>query len=136
MDQWYKCPRCSENILYGTNSCPLCKCPLAWSQQGPIEDIEPSDVTQQQKTNTSKSIAHELKKNALTSDQDNTGLLKAPKKSIALRILLAIAAIAIGMVVQIIGAILVRGLPGLQNITTPIGFIVMGYLIYRWSIKG
>jgi len=136
MDQWYECPRCSEYLRYGTNSCPLCKCPLAWPQQGPIEYIEPRDVTQQQKTNTPKSIAHELKKNALTSDQDNTGHLKAPGKSIGLRILLAIAAIALGLVAQIIGAILVRGLPGLQNITTLIGFIVMGYLIYRWSIKG
>jgi len=81
MDRWYECPQCNENILYGTNPCPFCKYSLAWSQQGPIEYIEPSDVTQQRKANTPESIAHELKKNAPMGDQDNTKLLKALEKS-------------------------------------------------------
>lgn len=32
--QWYDCPKCSKEILYGTNPCPNCKCTLSWSHQG------------------------------------------------------------------------------------------------------
>lgn len=48
MEQWYKCPQCNENILYGTNPCPKCKSSLAWSQQGPIRYIPPIAASQQQ----------------------------------------------------------------------------------------
>ena len=55
------------------------------------------------------------------------------QKSIGLRILLGIAGIAIGFVVQVVGAIVdkVIGLP----LFTILGFVVMGYLVYRWAIK-
>ena len=35
MEQWYKCPKCGADLLYGTDPCPSCKCSLVWSQQGP-----------------------------------------------------------------------------------------------------
>ena len=47
MQQWYQCPRCGKDILYGTNPCPYCKCSLAWSQQGPILYIPPPGAPQQ-----------------------------------------------------------------------------------------
>jgi hypothetical protein len=47
MQQWYKCPKCGKDILYGTNPCPHCKCSLAWSQQGPILYIPPPGELQQ-----------------------------------------------------------------------------------------
>jgi len=55
------------------------------------------------------------------------------KKSIGIRILLGIAGIAIGLGVQVIGAIgdKILGIP-LFGI---LGFGVMGYLVYRWAIK-
>lgn len=57
------------------------------------------------------------------------------RKSIGLRLFLAIAAIALGLVVQVVGALLGKVLPGLELIFVLIGFAVMGYLIYRWVIK-
>jgi len=48
MDQWFKCPKCGEDIVYGTNPCTYCNCSLAWSQQGPIEYIPPPGAPQQQ----------------------------------------------------------------------------------------
>lgn len=55
------------------------------------------------------------------------------KKSIGIRILLGIAGIAIGLVVQVVGAIVdkIIGIP----IFTILGFVVMGYLVYRWAIR-
>jgi len=44
MQQWYKCPQCSQDILYGTNPCPHCNCSLAWSQQGPVVYVPPIGV--------------------------------------------------------------------------------------------
>lgn len=54
-------------------------------------------------------------------------------KSIGIRILLGIAGIAIGLGVQVIGAIVdkIIGIP-LFGI---LGFGVMGYLVYRWAIR-
>lgn len=55
------------------------------------------------------------------------------RKSTGIRILLGIAGIAIGLVVQVVGAIVdkIIGFP----LFLIVGFGVMGYLIYRWSIK-
>jgi hypothetical protein len=55
------------------------------------------------------------------------------KKSIGIRILLGIAGIAIGLVVQVVGAIVdkIIGIP----LFTILGFVVMGYLVYRWAIR-
>ena len=55
------------------------------------------------------------------------------KKSIGIRILLGIAGVAIGVIIQVVGAIVdkIIGFP----LFLIIGFVVMGYLIYRWSIK-
>ena len=36
MQEWYKCPECDKDLLYGANPCTYCNCSLAWSQQGPI----------------------------------------------------------------------------------------------------
>ena len=47
MQGWYKCPKCGQDILYGTDPCPYCKCSLAWSQQGPIPYIPPIEEPQQ-----------------------------------------------------------------------------------------
>ncbi len=48
MQEWYKCPQCNKDILYGTNPCPHCNCFLAWSQQGPIRYRPPGGAPQQQ----------------------------------------------------------------------------------------
>ncbi|MGA9047776.1 MAG: hypothetical protein WB588_02175 [Dehalococcoidia bacterium] len=48
MEQWYKCPKCNQDILYGANPCPHCKSFLAWSQQGPVVYTPPINVPQQQ----------------------------------------------------------------------------------------
>jgi hypothetical protein len=55
------------------------------------------------------------------------------KKSIGIRILLGIAGIAIGLVVQVVGAIVdkIIGIP----LFLILGFGVMGYLVYRWAIR-
>lgn len=55
------------------------------------------------------------------------------RKSIGLRVILGIAGIAVGLVVQVVGAIVDKtiGIP----LFTILGFVVMGYLVYRWAIK-
>ncbi len=59
------------------------------------------------------------------------------KKSIGLRVILAIVAIAIGITVQVVGSILSKiiSIAALEYIVGLLGFVVMGYLIYKWSIK-
>jgi len=47
MQQWFKCPKCGKDVLYGANPCPYCNCALAWSQQGPIQYIPPPQAPQQ-----------------------------------------------------------------------------------------
>lgn len=68
----------------------------------------------------------------------NTGS-KAMKrqKSIGLRVLLAIAAITLGLAVQVAGSGISKiiGIVALEYIVGLLGFVVMGYLIYKWSIK-
>ncbi len=61
------------------------------------------------------------------------------QKSIGLRIILGIAGIAVGLIVQVVGAFIIKMI-GLdfaifQVLTVILGFVVMGYLIYKWSIK-
>ncbi len=61
------------------------------------------------------------------------------KKSIGLRIILGIAGIAVGLIVQVVGAFIIKviGLDFVifQALTVILGFIVMGYCIYKWAIK-
>ena len=59
------------------------------------------------------------------------------RKSVGLRILLGIAAIACGLALQVSGSgmRLITGIAAIEYILGLIGFIVMGYLIYRWAIK-
>ncbi len=59
------------------------------------------------------------------------------QKSIGLRVLLAIVAIALGLAVQVAGSFFSAfiGIAALEYIMTLLGFVVMGYLIYKWSIK-
>jgi hypothetical protein len=45
MQQWYKCPNCNQDILYGTSPCPSCRCFLAWSQQGPTVYVPPIEAS-------------------------------------------------------------------------------------------
>jgi len=61
------------------------------------------------------------------------------QKSIGLRIILGIAGIAVGLIVQVAGAFFLK-VTGLEfaifpALTVILGFIVMGYCIYRWSIR-
>ena len=68
------------------------------------------------------------------------GYILAPKamkrkKSIGLRLLLGITAIACGLAVQVLGAFLGKVIAGLEILFAYLGFIVMGYLIYKWAIK-
>lgn len=48
MQQWYKCPKCGQDIQYVTNPCPYCKWTLDWRQQQPIPYMPPSEAPQQQ----------------------------------------------------------------------------------------
>ena len=57
------------------------------------------------------------------------------KKSIGLRVLLGIAAIACGLAVQVFGALLDKIMSGLGIISVLVGFGVMFYLIYKWVIN-
>ena len=64
-----------------------------------------------------------------------TGNIK--HKSLGKRIALAFAAVAIGFAVWIIwGLFLPTSEFGDKVLDTAVGLGVMGYLIYRWSIKG
>ena len=55
------------------------------------------------------------------------------KKSVGIRMLLGIAGIAVGLAVQVVGAIVdkIIGMP----LFVILGFGVMGYLVYRWAIR-
>jgi len=62
------------------------------------------------------------------------------RKSIGLRVVLGIAGIAVGLIVQVAGAFIIKVM-GLdfaifRALTTLAGFIVMGFCIYRWAIRG
>jgi uncharacterized protein YacL len=62
------------------------------------------------------------------------------KKSIGLRLILGIAGIAVGLIVQVAGAFVLK-VTGLEftifpALTVILGFIVMGYCVYRWAIRG
>ena len=61
------------------------------------------------------------------------------KKSVGIRILLGVAGVVIGLIVQVVGAFIIKVM-GLdfaifQVLTVILGFIVMGYCVYRWAIK-
>lgn len=61
-------------------------------------------------------------------------------KNIWLRVVLGIAGIALGLFVQVAGAMFLK-LTGLEfgifpALTVILGFIVMGYCVYRWAVKG
>ena len=60
------------------------------------------------------------------------------QKSIGVRVLLTIVAIALGLSLQVSGSGFSRilGIAAIEYIFGLLGFIVMGYLIYRWAIKG
>jgi hypothetical protein len=55
------------------------------------------------------------------------------QKSTRLRVILGIAGIGVGLGVQVAGAIVdkILGIP----LFVILGFVVMGYLVYRWAIK-
>ena len=67
------------------------------------------------------------------------------QKSAGLRIVLGIAAVALGLLTQVVGAFVDKfiwigispqySLSVLGLIFTILGFVVMGYFIYRWAIK-
>ncbi len=48
MQQWYKCPNCNGDLLWGANPCPYCKCPLNWRQKQPPLRQPPIETPQQQ----------------------------------------------------------------------------------------
>jgi hypothetical protein len=58
-------------------------------------------------------------------------------KSTGIRILLILAAIALGVVVQVIGTILssLTDISAIEYIAILLGFIVMGVCIYKWAVK-
>jgi hypothetical protein len=59
------------------------------------------------------------------------------RKSIGHRILLGIAAIALGIVVQVIGVTFgnLTGISAIEYIVGLLGFVVMGICIYKWAVK-
>lgn len=53
MEQWYKCPQCTGEILYATNPCPYCRGSLSWIERKPVQYAPPptmTEVMQQVKT--------------------------------------------------------------------------------------
>lgn len=60
------------------------------------------------------------------------------QKGIGVRVLLTIVAITLGLGLQVSGSGFSRilGIAAIEYIFGLLGFIVMGYLIYRWAIKG
>ncbi len=58
-------------------------------------------------------------------------------KSIGLRIILAIAAVASGIGVQVSGSLFSKlfGIPTLEYVIGLLGFVVMGLCFYKWAIK-
>jgi hypothetical protein len=58
-------------------------------------------------------------------------------KSIGKRIALVLAAIALGIAVQVIGAsvTLMTGITAIEYIIGLLGFVVMGVCIYKWAVK-
>jgi len=59
------------------------------------------------------------------------------RKTIGLRLLLGIAAIACGLAVQVLGAFITKlaGIPFGDVLFTVAGFGVMGFLVYTWAIR-
>jgi len=62
------------------------------------------------------------------------------QKSIGLRAVLGIAGIAVGLIVQVAGAFIIKVM-GLEfgvfpSLAVIVGFIVMGFCVYKWAIKG
>ena len=41
-EEWFKCPECGKDMLYGTDPCPYCKCRLGWTQKGPTYQPPPA----------------------------------------------------------------------------------------------
>jgi len=64
-------------------------------------------------------------------------LLVRTNKSIGLRIILAVAAIVLGIGVQVSGSLFSKlfGIPALEYIVGLLGFVVMGLCFYKWVIK-
>jgi hypothetical protein len=66
-----------------------------------------------------------------------------PHKNFVLRIILGLAAIGCGLLVQVVGALIdkkiyIEILPGYGIValfTTLLGFVLMGVFIYKWAIK-
>ena len=62
------------------------------------------------------------------------------RKSIGLRVVLGIAGITVGLIVQVAGAFIIKVM-GLEfgifpALTVIVGFIVMGFCVYKWAING
>lgn len=84
MEQWYKCPKCNQGLLYGTAPCYHCKCSLTWSQQGPILDIPPNNEVQRQIVQPSLEVPQ------LQLVQSDVNLQTAEKTTNPLTVILAI----------------------------------------------
>lgn len=59
------------------------------------------------------------------------------RKGIGLRILLGIAGVAVGLAVQVFGSIIamLTGAWIAELVLGLLGFVVMGYLVYKWAVK-
>ena len=79
MQQWYKCPQCGADLIYGTNPCPKCKASLAWSQQGPVLYIPPIDIPQQQEIQSNN--AQQKKRLEIGNPIKINNITKLPKVS-------------------------------------------------------
>ncbi|MCJ7604417.1 MAG: hypothetical protein MUO19_00070 [Dehalococcoidales bacterium] len=61
------------------------------------------------------------------------------KKNIGLRIILGIAGIGVGLIVQVVGALIIKVMDLesviINGLIVLLGFVVMGYCVYKWAIK-
>jgi len=106
MHQWYKCPECDKDILYGTNPCPYCKGVLDWKQQRPVLCTPTIEPAQQQVVEPSTNLP--IWKKSISRRVDFYVSLGF---AMAFLILVAIVNAVNGITVPLGGAVVVALLP-------------------------
>ena len=88
----------------------------------------------------SEGLSEESEGKRIMMDNEKVELRQAPPKrhkGVGLRILGGLGGVAAGVAVQVAGAIIAQltGLGVLEYLFVILGFVVMGYCIYKWAIK-
>lgn len=88
----------------------------------------------------SEGLSKETEGKRIMMNNEKVELRQSPPKrhkGVGLRILGGLGGVAVGVAVQVVGAIIAQltGLAVLGYLFVILGFVVMGYCIYRWAIK-